>query len=57
MEQNPCKTIFFKRTDSTVKLGTLCFNNMKNAESRCEVLEGVHAMDDFKLGNETQNLK
>ena len=50
------KCVSFKRTDSKVKLGTLCFNNMKNAEARHEALEDIHVMDNFMVGNETQNV-
>ena len=38
--------------DNKVKLGTLHFNNMKNAEVRYEVLEDINVMDNFMVGEE-----
>ena len=48
------KFISFKRIDSKVKLGTLHFNNMINAQSRHEVLEDFHVMDTFTTRDEMQ---
>ena len=44
------KHVSFKRSDNNVKLGTLCFNNMKNLEARHEVLEDFNVMDKFRVG-------
>ena len=49
--------ISFKRIENKLKLRTLYFNNVKNAEARHEVLEDTHAMDNFALVNETKNVK
>ena len=51
------KHIYFKTTDNKAKLGTLHFNNKKNTEDRCEVLEDIDVMDKFIVGDETQNVK
>ena len=48
---------FFLRTNIKEKLGNLNFNNMKNVETRHEILEYVNVMDNFTVGNEIQNMK
>ena len=49
---NHAQCVSFKRTDDKAKLETLYVNNMKNAEARYEVLEDIHVMDDFMVGDE-----
>ena len=58
MEWNLCKAYFLeKNTNSEVKIGSLNVNNMKNVEARYEVLQKMHVMEIFLIGEETCNVK
>ena len=48
--------IYFKRTNSEVKLGTLYVNKMKNVEDRYKVLENMNVMENFIVGGENHNV-